>query len=136
MSDYVYMEVADVHITREQLLAGLTRMKTSLDGTVPHNLLSHLRFNLSYVAAASRLEAFFGSIAVDASKLPYAVATIRAVLGWTTEHGWRTTLLLEGHRGKKPLPPEKKIVATLEEALSMREKGPYVIRVQLHERAA
>ena len=140
MSDFVYVDVEPPKITEAETSEVTARLVEMLSGQVPHNLLSHLRVMATYTDGGSRLEPALGAVSMGAllqkaARRRHGLAIIDALLALATTRGWRASVVLEGHRGKQPLPDEEVRECSVEAAVASRPKGPYVIRIRNRDAA-
>jgi hypothetical protein len=140
MSDFIYVDVEPPKLTEAEVSKVTARLVEMLTGQVPHNLLSHLRVMATNTDRGSRLEPALGAISMGAllqraARRQYGLAIIDALLAWASARGWRASVVLEGHRGKQPLPDEEVRECSVEAALASRPKGPYVIRIRSRDAA-
>jgi hypothetical protein len=137
MSDYIYVALGNVTVSEAALLEAKTSVAEACAHKVPHNLLSHLEIRCSYGPRGALLWPSLGStsfagIRTLRERRAYGIAIVEALIQWSRKQGWKPTLLLEGHRGYRPLPSEYTVTSSVEAALDSRpKKGAYAIRVLL-----
>ena len=122
MSDFLFVVLPHVELeaTAEQELEAF--VKRQCTGLVPHNHLCHFRVDLY----ASRDESSFEPHIPGGITEPL----LESILEWAQKYTSSVLVRMEGHRGKKPLPPLESRSGTIADVLSFKRPARRAYNVE------
>jgi hypothetical protein len=128
MSDFVYVVVPGVKLTREDGDELEAYVKKECAGAVPHKDLSGFYVNIGEDDDGSTL-------LQPMSRGGPTEALVRGMVSWAKNKSDDVRILLMGYRGKKPFPPREHRSGTIAKALAFRpqQKRPHLVEFVLED---